>query len=215
MMVVMDWPIVVTLGVCALAAVILAFIADNNDAQRRKDILASAPDRHGLEGLDMTYLQEEEIRTRGFTGDDVEDISSEKLSQAVQLSGGWASQDFINTALTKQAIHHAPFVLVIDQVSSLRLLHPVLEHIHTHQVPLVVVAREIDHDTLTTLGLNALSGRLRCLCVQTLELQPFAEAAGCEIASHHDLMAGYLAPSIKGSCQFWVCDAQHSWVGRN
>ena len=212
-MVPMDWWVVSILGVLALGVVFFAFFLDRGNARKTSEILSRPPDREELATWTPTYLLEEDIR-RSAPGNisELEDVHDDELSPDKRISGGWMSRDFLTHPRTGHAILSHPLVILIEQVSSFRLLIPILELVHRRQSPLVIVAHDIDTEVVTTLGLNALGGKLKCLCVHTDDLDLFAERLPCEVALMEDLMAGYLPEAVQGSCELWVSDSQSTWI---
>jgi hypothetical protein len=210
----MDWRVVVVAGVCALAAVLLAYYRDQTRAKQRKDILAAPPDRQELSQWQPTYLSEDEVRTGARHQDRShgrEDVSLDQLKLAKKLPGGWASEDFI-THDSRRAIADSPLVIITERMMDFRLLIPILELVHNQDSALVVVAREFSEEVVTTLGLNALTGKLSGLCVRTDETELYAETVGCSVALEEYLQAGWLPETVQGSCEMWVSDHSSSWI---
>ena len=211
----MDWWIVIVGGVCALIVVLGAYWTDKQAADKRKEILASPVDQPVLaEHGKPTYLQEDQVRAQAQANPisvDTE-VAMEKIADVDPLEGGWASPDFVNDPKAKRAVLLSPLVVVTEAISQMADLVPLVRMAQDRGTGLVVVSGKIPDDVMSTLGVNALTGRLPCLCVVTEDLEGFAQECQAEVISQTDLVAGYLPSTSLGHCEVWVSDSKQTWI---
>ncbi|MDR2929431.1 MAG: hypothetical protein LBV06_00765 [Propionibacteriaceae bacterium] len=215
----MDWSTVIVAGVAALVGVVVAFVADRRRSQARRRILSSPPQRTSLESLAAPeYLSSDQVRSLRQTEraarlpDDGALRHPPVTSDQPELAAGWASADFINDPVARRAVMWDPMVLMVETVTRWQYLPPVIRTALDADRALVVVASSIDESIVTTLGLNAVAGRLRCLCVLTDQVADVPRLVGGEVVSSADLAADYVPATSWGRCEAWVADSDHSWI---
>ena len=131
----------------------VAAISANNDASIG-ELLASAIDRVGREGA--------------ISIEDGSGLSSLlEVVEGLQFDRGWLSPYFINNAEHQSAVHEDAALLLCDgKLGSLKDLLPLLEQVVQAGRPLLVIAEEIDNDTLAALVINSLRGSLKACAVK-------------------------------------------------
>jgi hypothetical protein len=134
----------------------------------------------------------------------------------VTIRTGYASSDFVTDATSGWAVLDDPVVLVCaDQVASVRELLGVLERMVLSQTPLVVVAPELAPEVIATLEVNRIQRRLALVVVVAPDddqRAAVARACAATPTDRSDRQAGYLPPSVLGSCGRWVSTARTSHV---
>jgi len=210
----MDWWALIIGAVVALTAVVVAYMVDARSSREREQILSSPPDRPGLSGEGSPeYVTGDEIRaghvSRPATnGADVDD----RLDGAVMFDFGWVSEDFITDAAAKRTVLESPVVLVAESVGYMADLVPVIQVAGREDTGLVVAAGEITPDVVTTLAMNAMAGRLACVCVAVDDCDAVAGAAGASVVLASDLRSGYVPESVLGRPQLWVSTSERTWI---
>jgi len=210
----MDWPVIIIVSVCAVAAVAVAYLVDSRGARQRRQILAEPPP-----GLDDTpapaYLTEETIRSASPTpapSPDERDRVDHRLMGVEPLSAGFFSPDFLTDKKSRRAVLESPVVVVADQVTQFLDLAPAIQAARAQTTGFVLAAREVGGDVMVNLAMNCVSGRLACVCVVTEDLDPIAALTGATIASASDLRSGYLPEAWLGRCDLWVSDEKRTWI---
>ena len=131
----------------------VAAISANND-RSIGELVAQAMDKVGREGA--------------ITIEDGSGLASElQVVEGLQFDRGYLSPYFINNAEKQDALLENTAVLLVDRkLSSLNELLPVLEEVAKGQVPLLVIAEEVDNEALAALVVNHLRGVLKCCAVK-------------------------------------------------
>ncbi len=131
----------------------VAAISANND-HSIGDLVAQAMEKVGREGA--------------ITIEDGSGMASELLVvEGLQFDRGYLSPYFINHAEKQDVVLENAAVLLVDRkLSSLNELLPVLEEVAKGQVPLLVIAEEVDNEALAALVVNHLRGVLKCCAVK-------------------------------------------------
>ena len=132
----------------------VAAISANND-RSIGDLLASAIDKVGREGA---------ISIEDGSGL----VSVLEIVEGMQFDRGFLSPYFINNAERQSAVLEDVSILLCEgRLTSLKDLLPLLEEIVKAGRPLLVIAEEIDNDTLAALVINTIRGTLRTCAVKT------------------------------------------------
>ncbi|MEY5100675.1 MAG: hypothetical protein RJA36_3394 [Pseudomonadota bacterium] len=131
----------------------VAAISANNDPSIG-ELLAGAIDRVGREGA---------ISIEDGSG--LESVL--EIVEGLQFDRGFLSPYFINNAERQAAVHQDVAILLCDgRLSSLKDLLPLLEEVVQAGAPLLVIAEELDNDTLAALVINTLRGSLKTCAVK-------------------------------------------------
>ena len=131
----------------------VAAISANNDASIGQ-LLADAIDKVGREGA---------ISIEDGSGL----VSVLEVVEGLQFDRGYLSPYFINNAERQCAVLDDVAVLLCDgRLSSLKDLLPLLEEVLKSGTPLLVVAEELDNDTLAALVINHMRGALKTCAVK-------------------------------------------------
>lgn len=132
----------------------VAAISANND-RSIGDLLASAIDKVGREGA---------ISIEDGSGL----VSVLEIVEGLQFDRGFLSPYFINNAERQSAVLEDVSILLCEgRLTSLKDLLPLLEEIVKAGRPLLVIAEEVDNDTLAALVINTMRGTLRTCAVKT------------------------------------------------
>ena len=132
----------------------VAAISANND-RSIGDLLASAIDKVGREGA---------ISIEDGSGL----VSVLEIVEGMQFDRGFLSPYFINNAERQSAVLEDVSILLCEgRLTSLNDLLPLLEEIVKAGRPLLVIAEEVDNDTLSALVINTMRGTLRTCAVKT------------------------------------------------
>ena len=131
----------------------VAAISANNDTSIGQ-LLADAIDKVGREGA---------ISIEDGSGL----VSVLEVVEGLQFDRGYLSPYFINNAERQCAVLDDVAVLLCDgRLSSLKDLLPLLEEVLKSGMPLLVVAEELDNDTLAALVINHMRGALKTCAVK-------------------------------------------------
>jgi chaperonin GroEL len=131
----------------------VAAISANND-RSIGDLLASAIDKVGREGA---------ISIEDGSGL----VSVLEVVEGMQFDRGFLSPYFINNAERQSAILEDVAILLCDaRLSSLKDLLPLLEEVVKSGRPLLVIAEEVDSDSLAALVINTMRGSLKTCAVK-------------------------------------------------
>lgn len=131
----------------------VAAISANND-RSIGDLLASAIDKVGREGA---------ISIEDGSGL----VSVLEVVEGMQFDRGFLSPYFINNAERQSAVLEDVAILLCEgRLSSLKDLLPLLEEIVKAGRPLLVIAEDIDNDSLAALVINTIRGTLRTCAVK-------------------------------------------------
>lgn len=213
----MEWSVLVIAAVCAVTAIMVAYMVDARSANERKKILSSPPDRTGLEAEEApAYVTEKDVRARSAhrSGPALTEDVATRLSEAACFGSGWASEDFVTDPKSRRAVLDSPIVLVAESVVQVADLVPAIQQARVENTGLAVAAGEVAPDVVATLAMNSLSGRLACVCVVAEDLDRIAAEVGASVVPGADLRAGYLPREALGRCEAWVSDSSHTWVLR-
>ncbi len=132
----------------------VAAISANND-RSIGDLLASAIDKVGREGA---------ISIEDGSGL----VSVLEIVEGMQFDRGFLSPYFINNAERQSAVLEDVSILLCEgRLTSLNDLLPLLEEVVKAGRPLLVIAEEVDSDTLAALVINTMRGTLRTCAVKT------------------------------------------------
>ena len=107
-------------------------------------------------------------RTGAISIEDGSGLSSVlELVEGLQFDRGFLSPYFINTPERQSVIlEHAQLLLVDGKLSSLTELLPLLEEMAKSGAPLLVIAEDLDPDTLAALVINSIRGSLKACAVR-------------------------------------------------
>jgi chaperonin GroEL len=131
----------------------VAAISANND-RSIGELLASAIDKVGREGA---------ISIEDGSGL----VSVLEVVEGLQFDRGFLSPYFINSAERQSAVLEDVAILLCDnRLASLKDLLPLLEEVVKANVPLLVIAEEVDNDTLAALVINTMRGALKTCAVK-------------------------------------------------
>jgi chaperonin GroEL len=131
----------------------VAAISANND-HSIGDLLASAIDKVGREGA---------ISIEDGSGL----VSVLEVVEGMQFDRGFLSPYFINTPERQSAVLENVSILLCEgRLTSLKDLLPLLEEVVKEGRPLLVVAEDIDNDSLAALVINTLRGTLKTCAVK-------------------------------------------------
>ena len=156
----------------------VAAISANNDTSIG-DLLASAIDKVGREGA---------ISIEDGSGL----VSVLEVVEGLQFANGYLSSYFVNNAERQSAVLEDALVLIVDgRLASLAELLPLLEQVVKAAQPLLVIAEDIDNDTLAALVINHLRGSIKACAVKApgfgnhrkAMLQDMAVLTGAQLVS--------------------------------
>ena len=156
----------------------VAAISANNDTSIG-DLLASAIDKVGREGA---------ISIEDGSGL----VSVLEVVEGLQFANGYLSSYFVNNAERQSAVLEDALVLLVDgRLASLAELLPLLEQVVKAAQPLLVIAEDIDNDTLAALVINHLRGSIKACAVKApgfgnhrkAMLQDMAVLTGAQLVS--------------------------------
>jgi chaperonin GroEL len=132
----------------------IATISANGDIEVGK-MIADAMGKIGTEGV---------ITVEDGTGFDVE-LS---VVKGMQFDRGYASPHFINDHKTMSVDFEHPLILAIDgKFDTFNDLVPLLEEVGKSRRPLLIIAEDFEHDTLPTLIVNHMKGRIKVAAVKS------------------------------------------------
>ncbi|MDP1853162.1 MAG: chaperonin GroEL [Candidatus Omnitrophota bacterium] len=131
----------------------VAYIAANGD----KDIgdkIAEAMDKVGKDGV----ITVEEAKSTATTLEVVE---------GMQFDQGYLSPYFVTDAERMDCTLESPYVLIYEKkISSLKDIVPLLEKIAKSGKPLLILAEDVEGESLATLVVNKIRGTLNCCAVK-------------------------------------------------
>ena len=134
----------------------VAAISANNDASVG-ELLAAAIDRVGREGA---------ITIEDGSGL----VSTLEVVEGLQFARGYLSPYFINNPERQSALLDDVAILLMDaKLQSLHDLLPLLEQVAQAGQPLLVIAEDLDSETLSGLVINSLRGALKTCAVKAPE----------------------------------------------
>ncbi len=214
----MEWPVLLVAAAIALMAVAIAFWADRARARERRRLLAEPPERPGLATpARPAYLTADQVRSQsepaGAAGPGPDQAEVARRIEGVPaVDGGWASPDFVTDPAASWAVLDSPVVVVVEAVDRTEDLVGLIRRVQAMAAPLVVVARRIGPEPLTTLGLNAVAGRLACLCLVTDQPEAVARRLQVPLLTRSEVVADYFPDQALGRCELWVSDKERSWI---
>ena len=131
----------------------VASISANND-RSIGELIARAMERVGREGA--------------ISIEDGSGLSSElEVVEGLQFDRGYLSSYFVNNAEKQSAVLDDAVILLCDQkLSNPNDLLALLEAVTKAQLPLLVIAEEVDSDALATLVINAMRGVVKSCAVK-------------------------------------------------
>ena len=156
----------------------VAAISSNND-ETIGDLIAQAFGKVGKEGV----ITVEEAKGTDTYVDVVE---------GMQFDRGYLSPYFVTDHEQMVATFENPRILLVDKkISSIAEILPMLEQVVEAQVPLLIVAHDVEGEALSTLLVNKLRGTLHCVAVKapgfgdrrSEMLKDIAALTGAEVVS--------------------------------
>lgn len=115
-----------------------------------------------------------------------------EFTEGMQFDRGYISPYFVTDAEKMEVVLKEPFILITDRkLSAVKPLIPILEKVAQTGKPLLVIAEDVEGETLTTLVLNKLKGTLQSCAVKApgfgerrkAMLQDIAILTGGQVAS--------------------------------
>ena len=99
-----------------------------------------------------------------------DNVSSEnelEIVQGIELDKGFASTYFVNNLKTFEVIYENPYLLITNKpIHSLEQIREVIEYSKTNNVPLIIVAEEINKEILSTLVLNSIQKKIKIAVIR-------------------------------------------------
>ncbi len=127
--------------------------AANQDAEIGK-MIAQAMDKVGKDGV-ITVEEGKGLET------------AVELVEGMQFDKGYISPHFVNKIETMECNLEKPFILIHEKkISAIKDLVPLLEKIAQSGRPLVIIAEDVEGESLATLVVNKLRGTLQCCAVK-------------------------------------------------
>ena len=127
--------------------------AANQDTEIGK-MIAEAMDKVGKDGV-ITVEEGKGLET------------AVELVEGMQFDKGYISPHFINNVESMEVDMEKPLILIHEKkISTIKELVPLLEKIAQSGRPLLVIAEDIEGESLTTLVVNKLRGTLQCAAVK-------------------------------------------------
>jgi len=210
----MEWSVLIIAAICAVTAIAVAYMVDARTKREREQILSAPPDRPDVAVTGSPdYLTAEEVRAHRVdlsppTGSRIVDEHDSSHS----FPCGWASKDFITDPDSREAVLESPIILVAEDVAYMADLVPAIRAAQNGSTGLAIAAGGITADVVTTLAMNALSGRLACVCVITKDYESFAAVVGATVVPALDLRSGYVPDTVFGHCDLWVSSPDRTTV---
>ena len=134
----------------------VATISANNDLEVG-ELISTAMDKVGTDGV----VTIEESKTGETYLETVE---------GMQLSRGYKSPYFVTDNNSMQAVLQDPLILITDKrLNTVKELLPVLEAVSQQNKSLLLIADDIDGESLSTLVVNKMRGILQCVAVKAPE----------------------------------------------
>lgn len=160
----------------------VATISANNDSEIG-ELISTAIDKVGTDGV----ITVEESKTGETYLETVEGI---------QFGRGYKSPYFVTDNSSMQAVLQNPLILITDKkLAVVKEILPILEGVSQQSRPLLIIADDIDGETLSTLVVNKMRGILQCAAVKAPEFGDRKKAALEDIAT---LTGGKVISSEKG-----------------
>lgn len=160
----------------------VATISGNNDPEVG-NLIATAMDKVGRDGV----VTIEESKTGETYLETVE---------GMQFNRGWKSPYFVTDNSTMTATLNDPVILITDKrLQQIKELLPLLESVSQQSKSLLIIADDIDGETLSTLVVNKMRGILNVVAVKAPEFGDRRKAVLEDIAT---LTGGKVVSSEKG-----------------
>lgn len=160
----------------------VATISANNDPEVG-ELISTAMDKVGTDGV----VTIEESKTGETYLETVE---------GMQFSRGYKSPYFVTDNNSMQAVLQDPLILITDKrLNTVKELLPVLEAVSQQNKSLLIIADDIDGESLSTLVVNKMRGILNCAAVKAPEFGDRKKAVLEDIAV---LTGGTVISSEKG-----------------
>lgn len=91
-----------------------------------------------------------------------------KVVEGMQFDRGFLSPYMVTNSDTLEANLDNAYILICEnKINNIKDLLPLLEQINSQNVPLLIIADEIENEVLATLILNKLRGNLNCVAVKS------------------------------------------------
>ena len=125
-----------------------------NGVKEIGDFIAQAMEKVGKEGV--------------ITVEEAKSLESElEVVEGMQFDRGYLSPYFITDADKMTAVLENPYILLFEKkLSSLQAMLPILEAVVQSQRPLLIVAEDVEGESLATLVVNKLRGGLKIAAVK-------------------------------------------------
>lgn len=133
----------------------IANVASISSADREiGNIIADAMEKVGKDGV----ITVEESKTLGTILEVVE---------GMQFDKGYISPYMVTDAERMEAVLDDPYILITDsKISNMKGILPILEKIAQTSKPLLIIAEDIEGESLATLVVNKIRGTLNCVAVK-------------------------------------------------
>jgi chaperonin GroEL len=133
----------------------IANVASISSADREiGNIIADAMEKVGKDGV----ITVEESKTLGTILEVVE---------GMQFDKGYISPYMVTDAERMEAVLDDPYILITDsKISNMKGILPILEKIAQTSKPLLIIAEDIEGESLATLIVNKIRGTLNCVAVK-------------------------------------------------
>lgn len=181
----------------------VATISANNDPEVG-ELISTAMDKVGTDGV----VTIEESKTGETYLETVE---------GMQFSRGYKSPYFVTDNNSMQAVLQDPLILITDKrLNTVKELLPVLEAVSQQNKSLLIIADDIDGESLSTLVVNKMRGILQCAAVKAPEFGDRKKAVLEDIAV---LTGGTVISTEKGMRldkfdPAWLGKAKKATVGK-
>lgn len=91
-----------------------------------------------------------------------------KIVEGMQFDRGFLSPYMVTNPDTLEANLNSSYILLCEnKIKSINELLPVLEYVSSNNLPLLIIADEIENEVLATIVLNKLRGNLNCVAVKS------------------------------------------------
>lgn len=133
----------------------IANVASISSADREiGNIIADAMEKVGKDGV----ITVEESKTLGTILEVVE---------GMQFDKGYISPYMVTDAERMEAVLDDPYILITDsKISNMKGILPILEKIAQTSKPLLIIAEDVEGESLATLVVNKIRGTLNCVAVK-------------------------------------------------
>lgn len=128
-------------------------VSANNDEEIGQ-IIAEAMEKVGKDGV-ITVEEAKGLET------------SLEIVEGMQFDRGYLSPYFVTDPERMESVLEDAFILLYEKkISSMKDLLPILEQVAKNGKPLLIVAEDVEGESLATLVVNKLHGRLACVAVK-------------------------------------------------